>query len=258
MSEREEGRPQEFPKNKRRKKKRKKKHYLLKFILLVALATGLYFLLTSHLFDIQNITVVDNSYFTSEQVVSLSQIKIGENLFETRLNDAKQRLLQEPYIKNATLRRKLPGTVEITLEERTEYAAVAYGMESIIIDSEGMVLRVASERPALPLLAGLETLEMTEGQPLVVKQNYSLTDTLKLIAVTEEAGLHFKLIRISPVTLKAYIYDNLYCEGTPENLINGMDNIKQVVFDLYDKGIERGVIKVGSDNYYSFSPDIEQ
>ena len=51
---------------------------------------------------------------------------------------------------------------------------------------------------------------------------------------------------------------NAYCEGTPENLINGIENVEQVVFDLYNRGIERGVIKVGSDNYYSFSPDVTQ
>ena len=250
-------RQQEFPKNKRRKKKRKKKHYLLKFTILVALGTGLYFLLTSHLFDIQAITVADNSYFTSEQVVSLSEVKIGDNLFEVNLSDAKKKLLEEPYIKNAKVKRRLPGTVEIVLEERTEYAAVAYGMECIIIDSEGLVLRIVEERPELPLLAGLTTLEMTPGEPLVVEENYSLTDTLKLIEATKNTDLYFKLIRIAPVTLKAYIYDTLYCEGTPENLINGIENVEQVVFDLYNRGIERGVIKVGSDNYYSFSPEVQ-
>lgn len=258
MGERQVERQQEFPKNKRRKKKRKKKHYLLRFIVLITLLVGLYFLLTSHLFDIQKVTVEGNSYFTSEQILSISEIKIGNNLFETKLSDVKKRLLEEPYIKNVTIKRRLPATVKIILEERTEYAAVAYGTQSVIIDSEGMVLRIAEERPALPLLAGLKTLEMTPGNPISVEQNYSLTDTLKLLAATEEAGLHFKMVRISPVTLKAYVYDNLYCQGTPENLISGIENIKQVVFDLYEKGIERGVIKVGSDNYYSFSPDIEE
>ena len=37
-----------------------------------------------------------------------------------------------------------------------------------------------------------------------------------------------------------------------------IENVEQVVFDLYNRGIERGVIKVGSDNYYSFSPDVTQ
>ncbi len=249
---------QEFPRRKRRKKKRKKKRYLLKFTILVLLSVGAYYLLTSHLFDIQTITVANNSYFTSEQVIGISEIRIGDNLFETDMNEAKERLLEEPYIKNVQVKRRIPGTVEILLEERTEYAAVAHGMESIIIDSEGLVLRVVEERPALPLLAGLDTLQMTPGAPLEVTQNYSLTDTLKLIEATKATDLYFKMIRISPVTLKAYIYDHLYCEGTPENLINGIENVEQVVFDLYNRGIERGVIKVGSDNYYSFSPDVTQ
>ena len=130
-------RQQEIPRTTRKKKKRKKKRYLLKFTILVILAVGIHYLLTSHLFDIQTITVADNSYFTSEQVIGLSEIRIGDNLFETDMNEAKQRLLEEPYIRNVQIKRRIPGTVEIVLEERTEYAAVAYGMECIIIDSEG-------------------------------------------------------------------------------------------------------------------------
>jgi hypothetical protein len=30
-----------------------------------------------------------------------------------------------------------------------------------------------------------------------------------------------------------------------------------VLYDLYTKGIERGVIKMGSDKYFSFSPLVE-
>ena len=38
----------------KKKRKRRKKRYLLKFILLVAFGTGVYYFLTSPLFDIQN------------------------------------------------------------------------------------------------------------------------------------------------------------------------------------------------------------
>ncbi len=253
-----EERRQEFPRNKRRKKKRKKKHYLLKFTLTVACVTGLYFLLTSHLFDIQRVAVTDNAYFTPEQVVAISEIEIGSNLFQTNLGKVKQRLLAEPYIKNVKVKRRLPATVEIILEEREEYAAVAYGNDFILVDNEGMVLRQAEENAALPILAGLSTTQAEPGKPLLVEQNYSLVDALKLIGAAAEAELYFRMIRISPVTMKAYIYDSLYCEGTPAHLIESIGNIKQVVFDLYEKEIQRGVIKVGSDNYYSFSPDTAQ
>ena len=36
-----------------------------------------------------------------------------------------------------------------------------------------------------------------------------------------------------------------------------LEEIKAVLYDLDQKGIKRGVIRVGSDNYISFSPITE-
>jgi cell division protein FtsQ len=95
------------------------------------------------------------------------------------------------------------------------------------------------------------------GTPLVVEENAVLNDTLKLLIAMEENELFFKKIEVSPIVIKAYIYDNLTCEGTPENILKSMDGLKEVLYDLYVQGIERGMIKVGGDGYYSFSPLVE-
>lgn len=241
----------------RKKKKRKKKHYLLKFILLVAFATGMYFFLTSSLFDIQKITVENNNYYTAEQVISLAGAKTGENLFEASLSKMKEKLLADSYIKNVKLKRRLPAEVVIIVDERKEDAAVPYGSSYIIIDKEGMVLRKTDTEPALTLLLGMTIENMEPGTPLKVEQNAALTDTLKLLAEVKKHELFFKKIDISNILVKAYIYDQLVCEGTPEDIMNNMDSLQEVLYDLYTKGIERGVIKMGSDEYFSFSPLVE-
>ncbi|MBR0597062.1 cell division protein FtsQ/DivIB [Sinanaerobacter chloroacetimidivorans] len=241
----------------KKKKKRKKKHYFLKFLLIAASATGVYFLLTSSVFDIDKITVENNRYYTAEQVISLTEAKTGENLFEVSLSGMKDKLLADPYIKNAKLSRKLPGEVVIHIEERQEDAAVPYGGNYIIIDNEGMVLRKSEVEPALTLLLGMTVKNMEPGTPLEVEENASLTDTLKLLEEVKKHELFFKKIDINKIIIKAYIYDQLTCEGTPENILNNLDSLQEVLYDLYTKGIERGVIKMGSDKYFSFSPLVE-
>ena len=57
--------------------------------------------------------------------------------------------------------------------------------------------------------------------------------------------------------VKAYIYDELYCEGKPENITANMAEIKQLAEELYGQDIVRGVIKVGKDNYLTYSPKFE-
>lgn len=241
----------------RKKKKRKKKHYLLRFIILVAFATGMYFFFTSSLFDIQKVTVENNSHYTEEQVISLAGAKTGENLFEASLSQMKENLLADPYMKNVKLKRKLPAEVVIIVEERKEDAAVPYGNKYIIIDNEGMVLRNAEQEPVLTLLLGMTIKNMEPGTPLEVEDNSALTDTLKLLEEVKEHELFFKKIDISSIMIKAYIYDQLVCEGKPDDILDNLDSLQEVLYDLYTKGIERGVIKMGSDKYFSFSPLVE-
>lgn len=241
----------------RKKKKRKKKHYLLRFIVLIAFFTGMYFFFTSSLFDIQKITVENNSHYTQEQIISLAGAKTGENLFEASLSAMKEKLLADPYIKNVKLKRRLPAEVVIIVEERKEDAAVPYGGKYIVIDNDGMVLRQADQEPALTLLLGMTIKNMKPGTPLEVEDNTSLTDTLKLLEDVKKHELYFKRVDVSKVVIKAYIYDQLICEGTPDDIRNNMDSLQEVLYDLYTKGIERGVIKMGSDKYFSFSPLVE-
>lgn len=241
----------------RKKKKRRKKHYFLKFLIMVAVAIGAYFLLTSSLFDIQKISVENNSYFTAEQIINIAGAKTGDNLFEAPVSGMKDKLLADPYIKSVKIKRRLPAELRIIVDERQEDAAVPYGKRFIIIDNEGMVLRKSSTEPALPLLLGMTVKKMDPGSPLEVEENGILTDTLKLLDEVKEHDLVFKKIELSGVFIKAYIYDQLICEGTPENVKNNLDSLQDVLYDLYTKGIERGVIKMGSDEYISFSPLVE-
>lgn len=241
----------------RKKKKRKKKRYLLKFFLLAAFVTGMYFFFTSSLFDIQKITVENNNYYTAEQVISLAGAKTGENLFEASLSQMKEKLLADPYIKNVKLKRKLPAEVVIAVEERKEDVAVPYGDRYVIVDKEGMVLRTTDSEPALTLLLGLTIENMEPGTPLKVEENAALTDTLKLLAAVKKHELYFKKIDISKIMVKAYIYDQLMCEGTPEDIASNLDGLQEVLYLQYKQGIERGVITMGSDRYISFSPLVE-
>ncbi|MDD4565960.1 MAG: FtsQ-type POTRA domain-containing protein [Eubacteriales bacterium] len=241
----------------RKKKKRKKKRYLLKLFILLISAVFLYFFFTSSLFDIQKITIENNNHYTKEQLISLAGARTGENLFKASLSQMKENLLADPYVKNVKLKKRLPAEVVISVQERYEDAAVPYGNKYILIDSEGMVLRISDVEPAMTLITGIVVTNMEPGTPMEAEQNASLTDTLKLLQKVKKHELYFKKIDISNLVIKAYIYDQLICEGTPENIMDNLDSLQEVVYDLYTKGIERGVIRMGSDEYFSFSPLVE-
>ena len=242
-------------KTSKKKRKRRKKHYFLRFCIFCALLFGLYYFLNSDFFAVRDFDVTGNQYYTPAQVIEMSQLQSGVNLFfETKTRPARNLLLEDPYIKLAEIKRVPPGTIQINLEERREYAAVPYGEQYVLIDKEGMVLRIADEEPVLPILGNMTITEMTPGKALQVEQTYLLTDTLSLLALVEENDIYFKRIDFSTVIIRAYIYDDLYCEGAPANIRDNMPSIQKLLQELYKEEITRGVIRVGTDNYLSYSP----
>ncbi len=248
---------QEKVSKKSKKRRRRKKHPFLRFLLFCAFCVGMYFFIRSDFFTVTKIEVSGNRYYTKAQVVEISGLKTGYNLFEMKTLDAKDALLNDPYIRLAEIKKVPRGTIQINIEERLEYAAVPYGEEFILIDEDGMVLRLTDTEPVLPQLLGMTINEMAPGSPLKVEQAYLLTDTLSMISVMEENDLYFKKINFSTVIVRAYIYDNYYCEGTPQNIIENMSAIRQLVEEHYKQDITRGVIKVGKGNYLAFSPQID-
>ena len=230
---------------------------MLKFVLLIGFLAGAYYFLTSPLFDIQKLTVKENRYYTPQQVISIASAKVGQNLFKASARAMRDKLLDDPYIKNAVISRKLPNELIITVEERQEAAAVPYGDDFLILDKEGMILRQTDTEPALTLVSGMTLTNIKIGTPLEAEENAMLSSSLKLLSAMEDHELFFKKILFSGIVIKAYIYDNLICEGSPENILKSMDDLKDVLYDLYVQGIERGVIKVGGDGYYSFSALVE-
>ncbi len=259
-SVRQEQEPQdtdESPEKKKGKKKRKKKHYLLRFVILAAVMAGMYFLLKSPIFYVTKIQVVGNKYYTPSQVIELSGLETGKNLFfEVKAKPARDKLLETPYIKVAHIDKKPIGTIVITIEERPEFAAFPFGDEYVIIDNEGLVLRVSDKRPELPVLEGMNVEELTEGKPLKIGQTYLLTDTLQLLEKMDEADLYFYRIYFSSVVVKAYVNENYYCEGQPSEISANIEAIKALMQEQYNAGINKGIIRVGSNGYMAFDPKI--
>lgn len=243
----------------RKRKKRRKKHYLLRFLVFILVCVGSYQGLSSSFFDISDVEVTSNSYYTVEQIKEKAGVKIGENIFRFSKGTVKKKLLADPYFENVKIMRKLPSTIVIDVKERTERAVIPKGRKFVVVDPKGLVLKVTDNPPKVSLVNGLTVKTAKAGKPLEVEENSMLNDTLVMLTDVEESNIFFKRIDISNVIIKAYIYDQLICEGTPENMSAAIKNgnLESALYEMYSKGIERGIIRVGSDNYCSFNPNVE-
>ena len=107
---------------------------------------------------ISRIAVEGQRYLTAGDVRSRVRTLEGANIVRADLDAARRRLLGSPWIADATLRRHLPSTIEIAIEERQPVALARLRGGLQLIADDGMVLGPASAAPAgfdLPIADGL-------------------------------------------------------------------------------------------------------
>ena len=81
-----------------KKKKRRKKHYLLRFIVIIAACIGLYFVLHLDFFTVNGIAVVGNDEISDEEIIELSELETGVNIFDVHPWFVQNRIKKNLYI----------------------------------------------------------------------------------------------------------------------------------------------------------------
>ena len=168
---------------KKSKKRRKKILKIIKVLILFGVIIGsIIFAMVSPIFNIKNITVSGNSKLSAETIISLSGLNIDQNIFNFWTSDIKEAVKQNAYINTVGIKRKLPDTVEIEVEERVATYMITLGNAYVYINNQGYILEIAKEKLEVPLLIGYNTKveEITEGNRLNETDLEKLNDILKV------------------------------------------------------------------------------
>jgi len=115
-------------------------------------------LAASSLLQVRNLRVAGNSRMSRGEVVALLEGLEGRNILALSLDDWRERLLECPWVADASLRRSLPSTIEITVVERTPLAIGRIGEELYLVDGRGVLIDEWGPRYEdldLPILDGL-------------------------------------------------------------------------------------------------------
>lgn len=111
---------------------------------------------TANAFAIGEIVIEGNHRLEEIDVRRAAGLQIGSNAFEVSTEQARDRLLQHPWVKEATVIRKLPNRVRVELLERKPVALVALD-QLYLVSEEGVVFkRLGVDDPAdLPVITGI-------------------------------------------------------------------------------------------------------
>lgn len=101
---------------------------------------GGFLFLRSPYFSIREVTVDGCVSLSRDEVLELAGIREGMNIFAVNLDKTQKLLECSPLIKTADVKRELPSTIYIRIEERKPVALVVSGGKLWLVDLEGKVL----------------------------------------------------------------------------------------------------------------------
>lgn len=223
-------------KSARLKKMRKIKNFI-KWIILIGIIIGiLAFLCTSGLFNICKIEIIGNAQVAQEEILELSKIKMGDNIFLCNKIQTQTNLETHPYILETKITRKLPDKIQIEITEKQKAYQIQVEGGYAYIDNQGYVLEISSIKIDKPILQGsVTTLEnLIPGNRLNQDDLERLNDVLKIMKNSQEIQMQDKITILNMENKNNYILTlqdlkKVIYLGDTSNLANKMLYIKAII-----------------------------
>jgi len=115
------------------------------------------YLMTSPRFSLERVVMSGQRTRTKDALLARAGIKMGENVFSIDLDAARNKMLGDPYVKDALLTRRLPDTIYVSIEERVPAAIVALGGETFLVTRDGEAFKHLEfgDPSDLPIITGI-------------------------------------------------------------------------------------------------------
>jgi cell division protein FtsQ len=107
--------------------------------LAIILAAG-WWVTTTPLFDLRTLTVSGNRHLTDSEVARLAGLSRSTNVMWLRTDALAERIERDPWVLRATVSRTLPGTVAVSIQERSAIAILESGRSLLLVSGDGMIL----------------------------------------------------------------------------------------------------------------------
>lgn len=225
-----------------RKNKNKKigPHFFI-FLLMIIISVLISLSLTIW-FNVTNFKVTGNSVYAENDIISVTGINIGDNIWRMPIDTAEQNIEQLlPYVGDAEVKRKLPGTVVVKITPATEYAYIKTTLGGVVVDDEFKALKSIADNDNMLLnIKGAEVSETVVGQKLQftnVKQQEvlkELSTALNEYGFSEKGDYKLTMIDVTDeLDLSFIVNDKLYVVlGSLNNVENKLTHLKTSLSEI--------------------------
>ncbi len=200
----------------RKKRKRLHKGKFFRFIMIVLILVGgiLSLLLYAPIFNVSEIVIEGNDAVLSEDILNISGINIGTNIFKIDKGEVSANLKRISRIETVSVKRKLPKRIEVTVSETYPELIFPYMSGFVVTNEKGKVIELSDDVSAytLPIINGVGITEATECKLIKVEDEIGfdiITDYIDLLKKYDALSL-FKEIDLSNTTnFSGYTHDGV-------------------------------------------------
>ncbi|MDD4588073.1 MAG: FtsQ-type POTRA domain-containing protein [Heliobacteriaceae bacterium] len=134
--------------------------------------------------------VKGTSLIDQDELIRLSGIRFGENIWKLNVDRVQQQLTFHPQVEAVTVKREWPSGIWLEIRERKPVAVLAQGSDFILVDQRGIFLQKVTSLHGIPLpmITGLpvpvtvgpgQTLEI-DGLPVALRLCQEMSSSLIL------------------------------------------------------------------------------
>ncbi|AKT42312.1 cell division protein FtsQ/DivIB [Chondromyces crocatus] len=128
------------------------------------------YVMSSPRFAIRSVLIEGEQRRSAQEVATTGGIEVGSNIFTLDPTMASAAISADPWIEKATVTRRLPSTIHVSVVEREAQALVAIGGELYLATRDGdLFKRHDGDDPAdLPVVTGISPEQVAKDRPGVV------------------------------------------------------------------------------------------
>ena len=188
-------------------------------------------------FPIEKIAADGSKIYTDSQIISISGVEIGDNLFAVNKATVEKNLKKNlPYVDSITLKRELPGSLKIQVKDAEEFACYEVDNKFYTISKSGWVLKEETKSPKKLLLITLDGVKCEVGS----KIDFGATSRKELIERICNSLSNEKIVA-NAVNMSDNITITLKVENRFDVVLGTSNNIEEKINHL------RGMLKEISD-----------
>ncbi len=186
----------------KKKKRIRMRRRLIVFLFLTVCIAVIVAVLKAPLFNIESVYCIGQQNMTEKQILKIANVQTGVNIFTTNIKSIEKRLVDNPEISEATVKRVFPDKIKIMVKEAVPVIYIKHEKNLLLVDRSGKIIKVlsgdaAKNPPEIIRVYGIEPLEKKAGGYIDAEGDVRCEELFRCIGYLDDAEMLEKVNAIN-------------------------------------------------------------